>query len=199
MDVATGAYGAYRNRNRGRRQAYGKLLRRRDRYRPRRFRRFSSRHCMAGTVVPIVFTNARKEIGIEELLNIIAKYTPSPLQAQPAQLKAGDKQTTLAARPGRPAGGTGVPRFIRPALEYEIFIHTHIQRHAQIRHQYDSQRRQEGRSPGPHSQIAGRRNAGNPRGLAGDIITLAKIEDLRIGDLIHDGKVSGQIRDARGP
>jgi elongation factor G len=30
-------------------------------------------------------------------------------------------------------------------------------------------------------------------GVAGDIITLAKIEELKIGDLIHDGKVSGKF------
>ena len=29
----------------------------------------------AGNVVPIVFTNSRKELGIEELLNLIVKYT----------------------------------------------------------------------------------------------------------------------------
>ncbi len=157
-----GAYGAYRKRNRGRRQAYGKLLGGETDTAREGFGGFRP-GARAGTVVPIVFTNARKEIGIEGLLNIIAKYTPSPLQAEPAQLKAGDKETVLAARPGRPAGGAGVPRFIRPEVEYEIFIHTHIQRDAEIRHQYDSQRRQEGRSPRPYFEIAGRRDTGNPR------------------------------------
>jgi elongation factor G len=32
-----------------------------------------------------------------------------------------------------------------------------------------------------------------PLGLAGDIITLAKIEDLRVGDLVHDGRVAGKF------
>jgi len=30
-------------------------------------------------------------------------------------------------------------------------------------------------------------------GMAGDIITLARVEELKVGDLIHDGKVSGKI------
>jgi len=30
-------------------------------------------------------------------------------------------------------------------------------------------------------------------GIAGDIITLAKVEDLKTGDLIHDGKLKGKI------
>jgi elongation factor G len=32
-----------------------------------------------------------------------------------------------------------------------------------------------------------------PAGIAGDVVTLAKLEELRMGDLIHDGKVSGKI------
>ena len=32
----------------------------------------------AGTLIPIVFTDARNEVGIGELLEIITKYTPSP-------------------------------------------------------------------------------------------------------------------------
>ena len=45
----------------------------------------------AGTVVPIVFTNARREVGVQELLDIIIKYTPSPSQANPRVLTDGDK------------------------------------------------------------------------------------------------------------
>ena len=33
---------------------------------------------MAGTLVPILFTEARQEVGVKELLSLIAKYMPSP-------------------------------------------------------------------------------------------------------------------------
>jgi elongation factor G len=34
-----------------------------------------------GTLIPIVFTDARHELGIKELLEIITKYTPSPAES----------------------------------------------------------------------------------------------------------------------
>ena len=37
-----------------------------------------SKAMLAGKIVPIVFTNARKEIGTTELLDLIVKFTPSP-------------------------------------------------------------------------------------------------------------------------
>jgi len=58
-----------------------------------------------GTLIPIVFTNARKEIGVTELLDIIAKYTPSPAQADAVKLKDGDKLTELKANPASPLAG----------------------------------------------------------------------------------------------
>jgi elongation factor G len=59
----------------------------------------------AGTIIPIIFTNARKETGITELLDIIVKYTPSPLQAKPRELRDGDQSTELNADPSGPLAG----------------------------------------------------------------------------------------------
>ena len=47
--------------------------------------------------------------------------------------------------------------------------------------------------PGHILKPQGGDNKESDLGTAGDIITLAKIEDLKIGDLIHDGKVSGKF------
>src|SRR4030042_4792635 len=59
----------------------------------------------AGTIIPIVFTNARNEIGVTELLDLVAKYTPSPIEAQPKELKEGQTRTQLKADPGGPLAG----------------------------------------------------------------------------------------------
>ncbi len=47
--------------------------------------------------------------------------------------------------------------------------------------------------PGHILKSQGGDNAEIQEGQAGDIITLAKIEELTMGDLIHDGKVSGKF------
>jgi len=58
-----------------------------------------------GTIIPIVFTNARREIGVNELADIIVKYTPSPSEANEAKLKDGDSLTELKPDPAGPLAG----------------------------------------------------------------------------------------------
>jgi len=47
--------------------------------------------------------------------------------------------------------------------------------------------------PGHILKTQGPENKEIDAGIAGDIVTLAKIEDLKIGDLIHAGKVAGKF------
>ena len=147
----------------------------------------------AGTVVPIVFTNARKEIGVEGLLNIVAKYTPSPLQAQPMQLKAGDKLTVLQPDPAGPLAGLVFrvsfdPKSNMKFSSIRIFSGTLKSDMNMIRND-----EKKGVRPGHILKSQGSETQEIPLGVAGDIITLAKIEDLRVGDLIHDGRVAGKF------
>jgi len=147
----------------------------------------------AGTVVPIVFTNARKEIGIAELLDIIAKYTPSPLEADAAKIKDGDNITELKADPAAPLAGLVFrigfdPRSNMKYSAIRIFSGT-------IKSDINIVRNDEkkGIRPGHILKPQGGENEEIDSGLAGDIITLAKAEELKIGDLIHDGKVAGNF------
>ena len=154
---------------------------------------------MAGTVVPIVFTNARKEIGVEGLLNIIAKYTPSPLQAQPTQLKAGDKVTMLQPDPAGPLAGLVFrvsfdPRSNMKFSSIRIFSGTIKSDMNMIRND-----EKKGVRPGHVLKSQGGETQEIPLGLAGDIITLAKIEDLRSRRPGSRWPRRGEIRFARGP
>jgi len=47
--------------------------------------------------------------------------------------------------------------------------------------------------PGHILKAQGGENKEIDTGTAGDIITLAKMEELKIGDLVHDGKVTGKL------
>ncbi|MFH1370658.1 MAG: elongation factor G [Planctomycetota bacterium] len=154
---------------------------------------------LAGTVVPIVFTNARKEIGVSELLNIIGKYAPSPLQAPPAQLKDGDKQTTLAPDPAGPLAGMVFriafdPRSNMKFSTIRIFSGTLKSDTNMIRND-----EKKGVRPGHILKSQGSETQEIDAGIAGDIITIGKIEDLKIGDLIGDGRVSGEFEMPAAP
>jgi elongation factor G len=147
----------------------------------------------AGTLIPIVFTDSRKEIGVQELLDIIAKYTPSPRQVKPVQLKDGDNVIELAADPAGPLTGlifrVGFdPRSNMKYSSIRIFSGT-------IKPETNLLRNDEKKSirPGHILKSQGGENKEIDAGVAGDIITLAKIEELKIGDLIHDGKAAGKF------
>lgn len=146
-----------------------------------------------GTVIPVVFTNARKEIGVSNLLDIIVKYTPSPRQAKPPQLKDGDSVTELKADPAAPLAGLVFrvgfdPRSNMKYSTIRIFSGT-------IKPDTNLLRNDEkkGARPGHILKSQGGENKEIDTGLTGDIITLAKVEELKIGDLVHDGKVTGSF------
>ncbi len=146
-----------------------------------------------GTLIPIVFTNARGEIGVTELLNIFVKYTPSPLDAQPAKIKDGDKITELSPDPKGPLAGLVFRIAFDPRsnMKYsairifsgKITSDTNLLRNDE----------RKGVRPGHILKPQGGENNEIDAGIAGDIITLAKAEELKIGDIVHDGKVAGSF------
>jgi len=146
-----------------------------------------------GTLIPIVFTNAREEIGIDQLVNIIVKYTPSPAQRGPVEIKDGDQTTQLAAEADGPLAGLVFrvgfdPRSNMKYSAIRIFSGTLKSDTSLLRADV-----RKGIRPGHILRAQGGETEEIDAGTAGDIITLAKVDELKIGDLVHDGKVSGKF------
>jgi len=146
-----------------------------------------------GTLIPIVFTDARREIGITELLDIIVKYTPSPDQAMARQLKDGDKSTEIKADPAGPLAGLVFriafdPRSNMKYSTIRIFS-------GKLTSDTNLLRNDEKKAirPGHILKLQGGDTTEIDSGPAGDIVTLAKVEELKSDDLIHDGKVAGKF------
>jgi elongation factor G len=147
----------------------------------------------SGTLIPIVFTDARKEIGISELLDIIVKYTPSPVQAKAVQLKDGDAVTELKPDPAGPLAGLVFrvgfdPRSNMKYSAIRIFSGTLKSDTSLLRNDERKTIR-----PGHILKPQAGENEEIETGAAGNIVALAKIEELKIGDLVHDGKVAGKF------
>ena len=147
----------------------------------------------SGTLIPIVFTDARKEIGITELVEIIVKYTPSPLEAKAAQLKDKDSVTELKPDPAGPLAGLVFrvgfdPRSNMKYSTIRIFSGTLKTDTNLLRND-----EKKGVRPGHILKTQGGENKEIDVGIAGDIVTLAKLEELKVGDLVHDGKVAGKL------
>lgn len=152
-----------------------------------------------GKIIPVLFTNARKEIGITEFLDLITTYAPSPAQVKPAKLIDGEKVTELKADPSGPLAGLvfriGLdPRSNMKYATIRIFSGTLKSDTAMLRGSDKKPIR-----PGHVLKNQGAEISEIPAGVAGDIVTLAKLEELQIGDLIHDGKVSGTFEMPKVP
>lgn len=152
-----------------------------------------------GTIIPIVFTNARKEVGITELLDIIVKYTPSPAQSKVLPLKSGESVTELTPDASGPLAGLVFrvgfdPKSNMKQSAIRIFSGTIKSDTNMLRND-----QKKGIRPGHILKSQGSESHEIDAGIAGDIITLAKVEELKLGDLIHDGRVNGRFEMPAAP
>lgn len=145
----------------------------------------------SGTLMPIVFTEARQEVGITELLDLIAKCTASPAEAGPTSLTDGEAVTELKADSSGPLAGLVFrvgfdPKSNMKYSTIRVFSGT-------LKSDTNLMRNDEkkGLRPGHILKAQGGEHTEVDAGVAGDIVTLAKVDELKIGDLVHDGKVAG--------
>ncbi len=152
-----------------------------------------------GTIIPIVFTNARELVGITELLDLITTYTPSPAQVGTTPLIDGENITELPADPSGPLAGLVVRVIFDPKsnMKYstiKIFSGTIKSDTTMLRND-----ERKGIRPGHILRAQGSDYQDIDAGIAGDVIALAKVDDLRVGDLIHDGHAAGKFETPAAP
>jgi elongation factor G len=141
----------------------------------------------AGTVIPVLFTSARKDIGIPELLDAICKYGLSPVQGKKrtATKGAGDKAQEVAVEPKDSGEFIGQvfktlnDKFVGNLSFIRVFSGklTAEQPLVNVRTSKSS------RSGGLLS-LQGKNQKNVTDAIAGDIVAVAKVEDLGIGDTI---------------
>ncbi len=148
---------------------------------------------VAGTLVPIVFTDSRKEAGVTELLDLIISCVPSPVQAKPAVLKDGESEKDIKTDPNGPLAGLvfRVGFDPRSNMKYSsIRLFSGKFNSSSQLHVGDEKKTIR---PGHPLKMQGAETTEIEEGIAGDVITLAKVEELRVGDVVHDGSISGTI------
>lgn len=148
----------------------------------------------SGSIVPIVFTDSKNEKGITELLDLIAKCVPAPDQVEDAVLVDGENETPIKSDVNGPLAGHVFrigfdPRSSMKFASVRLFsgkissgdqIHINtLKKAVRIGHPL---------------KLQGTEQTDIDAGTAGDIVTLAKIDELRMGDLIHDGSLKGKFK-----
>ncbi len=154
---------------------------------------------IADTIVPIVFTNAREEIGITELLDIITQYTPSPEQAKGAAIIDGENEVEIKADPSGPLAGLVFKVGFDPKSNMKFSNIRIFSGSLKSDTQLLINDEKKAIRPGHILKSQGPDTSEVPAGIAGDIVTLAKVEELKVGDLVHDGGVKGQFQMPKAP
>jgi elongation factor G len=148
---------------------------------------------VTGTIVPIVFTDSRNEVGVKELLKLITDCSPSPADVPAAILKQGDETIEVKANPNGPLCGHvfRVGFDARSNMKYatiRIFSGSLDTGTQLLVNDAKKPIR-----PGHPLQMQGAEVKEIDKGECGNFATLAKIDELKLGDMVHDGKFAGKF------
>src|SRR5262249_18248157 len=141
----------------------------------------------AGTVVPIFFTAAKKDVGVPELLEAICTYALSPVQGRrrTATRGHGDKAEEVKLEPSESGEFDGqvfktlTDKFVGNLTFFRVYSGkvTGEQPLVNVRTGKSSR-------TGGLLQMQGKQQKPVPEAIAGDIVAVAKVEDLHIGDSV---------------
>ena len=145
-----------------------------------------------GTIVPIVFTDSKKEIGITELLNLIVKCAPAPNQGH-EKLIDGDNVSEMKVDENGPMAGHVFRIGFDPKTNMKFASVRMFSGKLNSGDQIHLDEEKKTIRIGHPILLQGAEQTEIDSAKAGDIITLAKIDELKLGDLIHDGSVKGRF------
>jgi elongation factor G len=146
----------------------------------------------AGTVIPIFCTSAKKDkdIGVSELLDSLSAYALSPVQGRrrSAVKGQGDKAAQVALEPSEPAEFVGQvfktlsDKFVGNLSFFRVYS-------GKLTAEQPLVNARTGKSSrtGGLLLMQGKQQKPVPEAIAGDIVAVAKVEDLHIGDTVAAG------------
>jgi len=141
----------------------------------------------AGTVIPVLFTSAKRDIGIPELLDAIGKYGLSPVQGKKrtATKGTGDKAQDVPLEPKDSGEFLGqVFKTLNDKFVGNLsFIRVFSGKLTAEQPLINVRTGKSSRSGGLLS-LQGKSQKAMSDAIAGDIVAVAKVEDLGIGDTI---------------
>ncbi|UCD27612.1 MAG: elongation factor G [Planctomycetota bacterium] len=152
-----------------------------------------SKAITAGIFVPILFTNARGEIGVKELLDFIADYAPSPIDGKQRVLVKPDQETPIKPDKSEKLIAQVFKVFSDPKsnIKYSMCrVHSGVLKSDISIHIGDERKSQR---PGQLHKMQGAEHPEIEAGIAGDIVALAKL-DTQIGDVISIEGDVGKIK-----
>jgi len=148
-------------------------------------REYFIRAMNAGHVVPILFTSAKEEVGVDDLLHILVEEGPSPLTARPRRLKKGGEVVDVKCDESAPLlahvfkvtsdpylGKLSMMRILQGRLDGATQFVCGADRKT---HKAGHVLKVEGRDHPEMESVA----------YAGDLVALAKVDDIHVDMILH--------------
>jgi elongation factor G len=138
-----------------------------------------------GRLVPMVFTSAKKDIGIAEFMDFIARYLPSPMDEPPKKGTDPETKADLERAPGGPLSGQVFKSIADPVVHRLSFIRVYSGTLTADQPLFN-QRTGKGSRIGAMYKPFGKDQRPCSAAVAGDIVCVAKVDELNTCDTICD-------------
>ena len=143
---------------------------------------------IAGTVIPILFTSARKEIGVSEVMDAVTKYFPSPRSGQGRAVRTNTDAEADEVEVVPDVGKSFVAQAFKitsdPFVGKLAWVRI-LQGTAQPDTAYLLRDAKKPTKIGHLFKVQGKETQEIKSAVAGDIIALAKVEEIHNGDVLH--------------
>ena len=140
------------------------------------------------TVVPIFFTAARNEVGVKEFTSAVARYFPSPADMAGRTVKNSTKEDAAEVAVACDASKPFVAQAFRitadPAVGKLAWIRV-LEGTVLPETTYVLRDEKKGGKIGHLFKIQGKERQEIRQAVAGEIIALAKVEEIQTGDVLH--------------
>jgi elongation factor G len=142
-----------------------------------------------GHLVPILFTDARSDVGVAELMDAIAKHFPSPQEGNPRPFLVGDAENERPFKyendPDKPLLAHVFKVTTDPFVGKLAVFRVHQGRAGGITQVYIGHSKKPIKL-GHVFHLQGKEHKEADAIIAGDIGAVAKIEDIHTNDVLHD-------------
>ncbi len=143
---------------------------------------------ISGTVIPVLFLAARSEVGVKEFTDAVVTYFPSPAQVTGRAVCEGDAtdaaEVPVEADPAKPFIGQAFKITTDPFVGKMAWVRI-LQGTVQGDTTYVLGDQKRPVKIGHLFKIQGKESTEIKQAIAGDIIALAKVEEIQTGDVLH--------------
>ncbi len=140
-----------------------------------------------GKVVPILCTSAKKDVGVAEFMEFLAKFAPSPLDVLSKTALDPEKKQEVARPPGGPFSGQVFKSIADPFVQRLCYIRVYSGTLAGDQPLFN-QRIGKGGRMGALFKPFGKDQRACPSAVAGDIVCVTKVDELNTCDTVCDSQ-----------